>query len=27
MSELIGRPIEMVSIGPARDQTILVEKS
>ena len=27
VSELVGAPIEMVSVGPARDQTIRVEKS
>jgi adenylosuccinate synthase len=27
ISELVGQPIEMVSVGPERDQTILVNKS
>ena len=27
VSELVGQPIEMVSVGPERDQTILVNKS
>jgi adenylosuccinate synthase len=27
VSELVGRPIEMVSVGPERDQTIVVSKS
>jgi adenylosuccinate synthase len=27
ISELVGRPIEMVSVGPERDQTIVVKKS
>jgi adenylosuccinate synthase len=26
ISELVGRPIEMVSVGPERDQTIVVKK-
>jgi adenylosuccinate synthase len=27
ISELVGQPIEMISVGPERDQTILVNKS
>jgi adenylosuccinate synthase len=27
ISELVGQPIEMVSVGPERDQTILINKS
>jgi adenylosuccinate synthase len=27
VSELVGQPIEMVSVGPERDQTILINKS
>ncbi|HEY3394341.1 MAG TPA: adenylosuccinate synthase [Lacipirellulaceae bacterium] len=27
VSELVGQPIEMISVGPERDQTILVNKS
>ena len=27
ISELVGQPIEMVSVGPERDQTIVVKKS
>jgi adenylosuccinate synthase len=27
ISELVGRPVEMVSVGPERDQTIVASKS